>query len=99
MRPDRVLVVDNASSDNSYAIAEAFANITVLRLNANFGFAGGNNLALTECETDFVALLNPDAFPDPDWLEHLLAAAGAYPEVAAFGSRQLYLRIPRYWMV
>jgi len=89
VRPDRVLVVDNASSDDSVASAEAFTNVTVLRLNANLGFAGGNNRALAECDTEFVALLNPDAFSDPGWLEHLLAAAVAYPEVAAFGSRQL----------
>ncbi|TEB04613.1 N-acetylglucosaminyl-diphospho-decaprenol L-rhamnosyltransferase [Pelotomaculum schinkii] len=87
-KPDRVLLVDNASSDNSVTGAEAFTNITIRRLNVNLGFAGGNNQALAECDTDFVALLNPDAFPDPDWLEHLLAAADKYPEAAAFGSRQ-----------
>jgi GT2 family glycosyltransferase len=76
--PVRVLVVDNASSDNSATSAEAFANVTVRRMNTNLGFAGGNNAALAECDTEFVALLNPDAFPEPDWLERLLAAAGAY---------------------
>lgn len=89
VRPARVMVVDNASSDNSIASAEAFTNVTVRRLDDNLGFAGGNNRAFAECDTEFVALLNPDAFPEPEWLEHLLAAAGAYPEVAAFGSRQL----------
>ena len=54
MRPDRGLVVDNASSDNSAASAEAFTNVTVRRLNATLGFAGGNNLAFSECETEFV---------------------------------------------
>jgi GT2 family glycosyltransferase len=58
-------------------------------MTANLGFAGGNNRALAECETNFVALLNPDAFPDPNWLERLLAAAGSNPDVAAFGSRQM----------
>ena len=89
MRPERVLVVDNASSDNSVAGAEAFTNVSVHTFNVNLGFAGGNNRALAECDTEFVVLLNPDAFPEPEWLEHLLAAAGEYPEVAAFGSRQL----------
>jgi GT2 family glycosyltransferase len=89
IQPERVLVVDNASSDDSVTSAEEFANVTVLRINANLGFAAGNNRALAECETEFVALLNPDAFPEPDWLERLLAAASAHPEVAAFGSRQL----------
>lgn len=86
---ERVLVVDNASTDDSASGTEAFASVTVRRMNANLGFAAGNNIALADCTTEFVALLNPDAFPEPDWLERLLAAASAYPDVDAFGSRQL----------
>lgn len=89
VQPARVLVVDNASSDDSASSANAFANVTVLRMKANLGFAAGNNRALAESNTEFVALLNPDAFPEPDWLEHLLAAASSQLDVAAFGSRQL----------
>ncbi|MBN1664775.1 MAG: glycosyltransferase family 2 protein [Deltaproteobacteria bacterium] len=90
VQPARVLVVDNASSDGSLTgIGELMENMTVLQMHANTGFAAGNNGALADCDTEFVALLNPDAFPEPDWLEHLLGAARAHPEVAAFGSRQL----------
>jgi GT2 family glycosyltransferase len=90
IQPARVLIVDNASTDGSLTGAGEFAkNVTVLRMNANLGFAAGNNIALAECNTEFVALLNPDAFPEPHWLAHLLEAAHAYPEAAAFGSRQL----------
>jgi GT2 family glycosyltransferase len=39
----------------------------------------------TDCE--FVALLNPDAFPEPDWLERLVDAALAAPRHASFTSR------------
>lgn len=89
VQPGHVLVVDNASSDESATSTEAFKNVTVRRMKANLGFAAGNNRALAECSTEFVALLNPDAFPEPDWLERLFAAADACPDVAAFGSRQL----------
>lgn len=89
VKPDKVLVVDNASSDNSIDSAEAFPNVTVHRLNENLGFAGGNNRAIADCDSEFIALLNPDAFPEPEWLERLLEAAVKHPEVAAFGSRQL----------
>ena len=87
--PQRVLVVDNASSDDSAACVGHFPGATLLQMTTNLGFAAGNNRALAECDTEFVALLNPDAFPEPDWLERLLAAASSYPNVAAFGSRQL----------
>jgi GT2 family glycosyltransferase len=90
IQPTRVLVVDNASSDGSMTGAGKLANnVTVIRMNTNIGFAAGNNRALADCDTEFVALLNPDAFPEPDWLERLLAAARANADVTAFGSRQL----------
>jgi len=63
--------------------------VQLIRLEDNLGFAAANNLAIKMCDTEFVALLNPDAFPHPDWLEKLLAAAERHPEVAAFGSRQM----------
>lgn len=89
IQPGHVLVVDNASSDDSASNAEGFIGITVLSMNENLGFAAGNNRALAVCDSEFVALLNPDAFPETDWLECLLTAADSYPDVPAFGSRQL----------
>jgi GT2 family glycosyltransferase len=86
----RILVVDNASSDDSIAAAGIPAgNIELLQMDGNLGYAAANNRAIARCDTEYVALLNPDAFPEPDWLECLLAAARSNPEVAAFGSRQL----------
>jgi GT2 family glycosyltransferase len=87
----RIIVLDNASSDNSIACVASYPDITLLPMNTNTGFAAGNNYALNHCHTEFVALLNPDAFPEPDWLECLLTAAKENPDVAAFGSRQLRL--------
>jgi GT2 family glycosyltransferase len=89
VRPERILVVDNASTDDSLRAAEGRDSVTILRMATNSGFAGGNNAALRSCETEWVALLNPDAFPAPDWLERLLSAAETHPGYAAFGSRQL----------
>jgi GT2 family glycosyltransferase len=87
--PARILVMDNDSSDGSAERVAGLPGVTVRMLGGNLGFAAGNNRAFAECDTEFVALLNPDAFPEPDWLEKLLAAARAYPDVAAFGSRQM----------
>ena len=88
--PERVFVVDNASQDGSANIVDSSDWIRVLRMPKNLGFAAGNNRALDQCSTEFVALLNPDAFPEPDWIARMLDAARKYPEVAAFGSRQVF---------
>lgn len=92
--PARVLVVDNASLDNSLAQLPPWDRLTVLRMPSNLGFAAGNNRALEVATTHYVALLNPDAFAAPDWIEQLLKVAQAHPEAASIGSRQLCHEAP-----
>ena len=96
VRPARTIVVDNASTDGSADGLEArHAGVEVVRLAENVGFAAGNNLAVERAgDCEWVALLNPDAFPEPEWLERLLAAAEACPEFAFFGSRLLMANAP-----
>lgn len=93
--PERVLVVDNASMDGSWDVADPDGRLTVIRSDRNLGFAAGNNLALAQCDTPLVALLNPDAFPEPDWLEALLSAAEQHPQYAMFSSRLVSAEDPR----
>ncbi len=97
VRPARILVVDNGSTDDSLASARQVvaedgrlgARVTFHEAGCNLGFAAANNLAVGMCDSEFVALLNPDAFPEPGWLAALLTAAEGHPEAAAFGSRQM----------
>lgn len=87
----RVIVVDNASSDGSAdGVESVLSGVEVVRLEKNLGFASANNLAVRmadDCE--WVALLNPDAYPEPDWLEKLLYAAKNNPEYTFFASRAI----------
>lgn len=92
--PARILVMDNGSTDGSAQQAGQVPGVAVRMLGANLGFAAANNLAIKECDTDLVALLNPDALPDADWLKCLVTAANAHPDVAFFGSRQVVYGLP-----
>jgi GT2 family glycosyltransferase len=87
--PQRTIVVDNASTDGSTdEIARAHPAVELVRLDENVGFAAANNLGARLAEDcDWIATLNPDAFPEPGWLAALLDAADAHPEYASFGSR------------
>ncbi len=67
-----IIVVDNASVDDSVSlIRNSFPSVKIIKHPFNAGFAGGNVIGLREAKGDYIALLNGDAFPDPDWLEHL----------------------------
>jgi GT2 family glycosyltransferase len=92
-QPDRVVIVDNASRDRTVAVVEEAIRgwtipVRVIDAGGNIGFAAANNrgvAALGAC--DLVALLNPDAFPEPGWLAALVAAADRHPDAASFASR------------
>ncbi|MBK8115184.1 MAG: glycosyltransferase family 2 protein [Candidatus Accumulibacter sp.] len=92
--PTRILVMDNGSSDGSAERVEGMDGVTVKQLGSNLGFAAANNHAIFATDTEFIALLNPDAFAEPNWLAQLIKAAKDHPKVAAFGSRQLIQEMP-----
>ena len=87
--PHEIILVDNASSDASLDIVRRFPLVHLLAQNDNLGFARGNNLAIEAAapESEWIALLNPDAFPEPRWLEALLSATRDYPIFDIFGSK------------
>lgn len=90
LKAHRVIVVDNASIDGSNENArELFPEFEYVCFSENIGFAAANNRAVERCDSEFVALLNPDAFPEPAWLEELVKAGREMPDVASFGSCQL----------
>ncbi len=90
-RDFRAVLIDNASRpEERPEAAQAPEWLAIVQSEANLGFAGGNNRAAEAAgDAEFLALLNPDAFPEPRWLEELVAAASRWPHAAAFGSAQL----------
>lgn len=91
LRPCQVVLVDNASTDGSAdQLPDQSPWLQIIRCAENRGFAAANNLAVAHSRpTEWLALLNPDAFPASDWLATLQQATQDYPEYAVFGSRLL----------
>ena len=84
-----VRIVDNASMDGSLRFVPGDGRFLVVHAGSNIGFAAGCNLGAKDCTAPFVVFLNPDAFPEPAWLETLLRAAKSHPDAAMFGSLQI----------
>jgi len=87
-----VVLVDNGSTDGSLdGVESRWPGLTlhVERLDENRGFAAANNIGARMARGHWLALLNADAFPEPDWLAQLLRAAENNPEFTFFASRQI----------
>ncbi len=67
---DELIVVDNASPDDSAAVATELApRAKVVTMGRNRGFAGGANVGAGAASGDLLVILNPDAMPLPGWGE------------------------------
>lgn len=71
------------------ALPDLDARFIRMEMGENLGFAVANNRAVDRASADWIALLNPDAFARPDWLEQGLAARSRLPNVAMVGSTQI----------
>lgn len=98
----RVLVVDNASSDDSVALVRTcFPEVQLCALEQNLGFAAANNIGLRHLgfgeaspnaatpPPAFVLLLNPDTVVLPGAVETLVAFLQAHPRVGVVSPRLL----------
>jgi len=77
----RVVVIDNASPDDSAARVQRMAlrdpRLTVVRNDENRGFAAACNQGATAVSQPWIAFVNPDAYVERDTLSRLVAHATA----------------------
>jgi GT2 family glycosyltransferase len=89
-REFEAIVVDNGSTDGSVEMMHAkFPEVRVTALPANRGFSVANNRGMRQARGRYIALLNNDAFPRVDWLEHMCRGLENNPEVGFCASKIL----------
>lgn len=89
-RPWEAIVVDNASTDGSDAIAAGFApQVRLLRNPANVGFGRAVNQGLAIAQAPLVLIINPDCRLSPGAIEPMRTALDAHPSCAIVGPRIL----------
>lgn len=81
----RTLVVDNASSDDSVDILEESKLDLLITNELNVGFGRANNQLLPHVKSDYVLLLNTDAFVEPGTLSSTIAFMDANPHCGILG--------------
>lgn len=88
----QIVLVDTASNDGvADWVRRTWPEIRVVDAGSNIGFAGGVNLGIRHAAPDaHIALLNPDATAEPDWLSALVAALELDETVGAVNAKVLF---------
>ena len=85
-----VVVADNGSTDDSLQwLRLNYPDVRVIRLDRNYGFAGGYNRALREVESEYVLLLNSDVEVTAGWWQPLVEVLDTESDVAAVAPKLL----------
>lgn len=94
----KVLVVDNYSLNGSFeALQREFGEVEYLALDANYGFAGGNNPGISAAlarGADYVLLLNNDTLVPPDMLRTLVDAVETDPTLGVVSPKVVWEQRP-----
>ncbi len=90
--PSQIIIVDNASNQLEYLDKlETNQNIDIIRLSQNLGFSAANNIGFKACKQSIthVLFLNPDAFPEPSYIERLVQILDREPSIGAVSGKLL----------
>lgn len=94
VKPDRIVVVDNASKDDSADLIETrFPVVSLIRNSRNSGFTGANNIGINNLLSvgfNYIWVLNNDTTVDKDCLSNLKNFMDCHKEVAACSGKILY---------
>jgi len=85
-----VILVDNASSDESVALVERdYPEVVLLQLDENLGLTGGINRGIQVARGEIIAPLNNDTEVAPGWAEALMTALRNHPDAGIAASKIL----------
>jgi len=88
-----IILVDNASTDESLSFLEKIAEdlpLIIIKNNKNKNFSQANNQASKVAKGDYLLLLNNDVEPTYGWLNMMMQSALKSYEIGAVGARLIY---------
>jgi GT2 family glycosyltransferase len=90
-----IIIVDNASTDNSFEILEKNINKNcfLIQSEKNNGFANGNNIGIKKAlsmNCDYVILLNNDTLVHKDFINEMIKCYSLYENVGLVSSKMLF---------
>ncbi|GAB4426649.1 MAG: glycosyltransferase family 2 protein [Anaerolineae bacterium] len=92
----KVLLVDNGSTDGSLELVRTrYPEVEILAFPENRGFAPAVNAGIRQSDSEYIALLNVDTIPQPDWLACLVETMEQnLPDVGSLAAKMLSMDDP-----
>jgi GT2 family glycosyltransferase len=87
-----VIVVDNASRDDSLSAVQGRARVRVMRNSSNLGFAAAQNQGMRASQGRYLMALNFDIQLAPDYLAQAVAAMESYPMIGSLSGKMLKMK-------
>jgi len=85
--PKEIIVVDNGSQEDVESMVRRdYPEARFIRLDKNYGFAGGYNKGIEEAHGDYIAVINNDAVAAPQWLRAMVKVAQKDAGIGAVAS-------------
>ena len=88
--PFEVIVVDDASSDDTPQRLRAIAGLHYRRNPRNLGFISACNAGATTARGEYIVFLNNDTVVQPGWLDALLRTFAEHADAGLVGAKLVY---------
>src|ERR671913_1916056 len=85
-----IVVVDDASSDETAEICQGLSNISYVRVERNQGVAGARNIGLVASSGEYVSFLDDDDTRMPGSLDQQLGMLESEPQAGLIYGQALY---------
>lgn len=90
LKPSKVIVVDNASADNTaLVVKKSFPKVHLIRNSKNTGAATGRNIGATGSDSEFIFFLDDDAYIEPSTIQNALKVILTDPNIAIVQTKVL----------
>jgi len=93
--PYKILVIDNASTDNTVAELRKDVNLFHIENSANLGFSKGFNLGLMVVDTPYFVIANSDTLVTEGWLGRMIYHIEEDKDLLVLGPRSNYVSGPQ----
>ncbi|MBI4744268.1 MAG: glycosyltransferase family 2 protein [Actinobacteria bacterium] len=90
-KPLKVILIDNASTDNSLELVSKYSPVSIIKNDTNKGFAKAMNEGIKLSDGDYILLLNYDIILQQDFVSEMVKAIESSERIGSVSGKLLRL--------